>query len=75
MTQALGQCKKFIAKHLPSATLVKTTSTAAAARALLDNPPDCAAICSRVCASLYDDLLVLQEGIQDITSRFYNFTL
>lgn len=73
--QALGQCRGFITKNLPSATLVKTTSTAAAARALLENPLDCAAICSRVCASLYDDLLVLYEGIQDITRRFHPFVL
>jgi len=39
-------------------------STASAARALLDEPPDCAAICSKLCASLFNGLDILEEGIQ-----------
>lgn len=39
-------------------------STASAARALLDEPSDCAAICSKLCASLFSGLDILQEGIQ-----------
>lgn len=74
--QALGQCRDFIRTHLPSASLVKTSSTAAAARALLDNPPNCAAICSKVCAGLFG-LAILHEGIQNETAnvtRFYLIT-
>lgn len=50
---------------------MKTTSTAAAAQALLDNPPNCAAVCSKICGTLFDGLAVLQEGIQDDTGVFY----
>lgn len=46
-------------------SLVKTASTAAAAQALFDNPPDCAAICSAVCATLFDGLEVLFTSIQN----------
>ncbi|KAF5377536.1 hypothetical protein D9615_005318 [Tricholomella constricta] len=70
--QALGQCRDFIKAHLPSASLVKTTSTAAAARALLDNPPNCAAIGSRLCASLFG-LSILYESIQDDSANFTRF--
>lgn len=66
--QALGQCQEFLATHLPLATLEKSTSTAAAARALLDNPPECAAICSQICATLFQGLEVLHQGIQGETS-------
>ncbi|PFH54566.1 hypothetical protein AMATHDRAFT_52207, partial [Amanita thiersii Skay4041] len=62
--QALGQCQTFLGMRLPAARQIKTVSTASAARALLDSPPDCAAICSKVCANLFDDLQVLFEGIQ-----------
>jgi prephenate dehydratase len=44
---------------------VKALSTASAARALLDEPPDCAAICSKLCASLFCGLDILQEGIEE----------
>lgn len=65
IAQALGQCQQFLATHLPSATLVKTSSTAAAAKALLDNGPNCAAIASKVCVTLFDGLVVQFEGIQN----------
>lgn len=39
-------------------------STAAAARALLDGPPSQAAICSKLCASMFNGLEALREGIQ-----------
>ena len=44
-------------------------STAAAARALLDSPPSCAAICSKLCASLFNGLDVLREGIQTLDGK------
>ncbi|RDB29511.1 P-protein [Hypsizygus marmoreus] len=71
--QALGQCRDFISTNLPTVSLMKTTSTAAAAQALLGNPPDRAAICSRVCATLFDGLSVLHEGIQNETANFTRF--
>jgi prephenate dehydratase len=67
--QALGQCRSFIAKNLPGTTVMKTASTAVAAKILLTEPPDCAAICSIVCAELYEGLEVLFTGIQDTNSK------
>jgi prephenate dehydratase len=63
--QALGQCRRFLQEHLPNAQMRKTSSTAAAAQALLTEPGNCAAICSDVCATLYPGLDVLFKDIQD----------
>ncbi|CAA7266536.1 unnamed protein product [Cyclocybe aegerita] len=71
--QALGQCRSFIAEKLPSAYTIKTSSTATAAQALLDNPLDCAAICSSICATLFDGLEILFSGIQNEQSNFTRF--
>jgi len=68
--QALGQCGKFIQTHLKDAVLVKTPSTVAAVEALLSDEQDgcsSAAIASGVCERLFDDIQVLQKGIQDET--------
>lgn len=69
--QALGQCREWLAKHLPEAELIPTRSTAGAAeRAKQD--PTVAAIASRLAAEEFG-LEVLQENIQDIagnTTRF-----
>ncbi|KAG6842576.1 hypothetical protein C0991_000102 [Blastosporella zonata] len=72
--QALGQCRDFIETHLPNASMVKTSSTAAAARSLVDHPSNCAAICSRVCATLFG-LTLLFEGIQNEAENFTRFYL
>ncbi|KAF8974017.1 Prephenate dehydratase-domain-containing protein [Flammula alnicola] len=71
--QALGQCRDFIAEKLPAAYSVKTKSTAAAAQALLDGPPDSAAICSSICATLFEGLEILFTGIQNERSNFTRF--
>lgn len=61
--QPLAQCRLWLARHLPNAELVASTSTAAAAReAALDDAS--AAIGSRLAAELYD-LIVIQESVQD----------
>jgi len=65
MAQALGQCREFLAEKLPLAQTIKTKSTAAAAQALLNNPPDCAAICSSICATLFEGIEVLFTNIQN----------
>ncbi|KAJ6623409.1 Prephenate dehydratase-domain-containing protein [Mycena sp. CBHHK59/15] len=70
--QALGQCRGFIAKNFKSASMVKMASTAAAARALL-TASNSAAICSKLCATVFDGLDVLFEGIQDQKSNFTRF--
>ncbi|KAI0307713.1 Prephenate dehydratase-domain-containing protein [Multifurca ochricompacta] len=74
--QALGQCKQFIATHLPAARLVSVASTAAAAQIVStqSDAADCAAICSKVCLQLFADLEILHEGIQNEqqnSTRFY----
>lgn len=63
--KALGQCQDFLSAYLPNATRVKTPSTASAARSLLTSPRSCAAICSKVCATMFEELEILREGIQD----------
>lgn len=68
-SQALGQCRQFIATYLPTAQLVKVPSTAAAAEAIStpadDDDADSAAICSKICLQLFGNIEMLQEGIQD----------
>ncbi|KAL0951063.1 hypothetical protein HGRIS_007802 [Hohenbuehelia grisea] len=72
--QALGQCRGFKARHLPSAVEIKMSSTAAAAEALLlSEYADAAAICSKLCASLFEGVVVLREGIQDTNDNYTRF--
>ncbi|KAF9532022.1 PDT-domain-containing protein [Crepidotus variabilis] len=73
--QALGQCRGFLGDRLPQAMTIKTPSTAAAAQAVLNQEQDCAAICSRMCATLFDGLEVLASGIQNEKSNFTQFYL
>ena len=64
-SQALGQCAEFCTHRLPEATTVKVNSTAAAARLVAEGGMvDSAAICSSVCATVYDGLEVLARSIQ-----------
>lgn len=70
--QALGQCRGFLSMNLPNVVQVRTSSTASAAEQLLEllkagdpSARHSAAICSRVCADLHEELEVLQSGIQD----------
>jgi len=70
--QALGQCRGFLAQNFPSASLERMVSTAAAAEAVLTSP-NCAAICSKLCATVFDGLEILFEGIQDRNSNFTRF--
>lgn len=61
--QALGQCRRWLARNLPGAALVQSLSTAAAAREA-QGDERAAAIGSRLLGERYD-LPVLQEGIHD----------
>ena len=47
-------------------------STAAAAKALLDSPPDCAAIGSIICATLFEELEILFTNIQNEQCKFFS---
>ncbi|KAA1467929.1 PDT-domain-containing protein [Dentipellis sp. KUC8613] len=74
--QALGQCRQFLAEHLPGAVTVKVASTSAAAERVASEPEGerSAAICSAFCARVYKNLEVLHEGIQNADvnhTRFY----
>ncbi|KAF8140167.1 Prephenate dehydratase-domain-containing protein [Boletus edulis] len=76
--QALGQCQGWLAEHLPRASLVRTDSTANAAKRLLSaetglDPMKCAAICSSVVVTIYEGLEVLEQNIQDGTENFTRF--
>ncbi|KAF9452680.1 PDT-domain-containing protein [Macrolepiota fuliginosa MF-IS2] len=71
--QALGQCQDFLNTHLPNATRIRTPSTASAARSLLTSPRNCAAICSKICATLFDGLEVLCTGVQKEANNFTRF--
>jgi len=74
--QALGQCQRFLATHLPEAQLVSVSSTAAAAETVSKQPDataDCAAICSKICLQLFADLELLHEGIQNEHDNFTRF--
>lgn len=71
--QPLAQCRQWLARHLPEAELVASTSTAAAAReAALDESS--AAIGSRLSAELYD-LLVLRDRIHDRPENATRFVI
>lgn len=74
-TQAFGQCKSFLSKYLPNATLHEVTSTSAAALAAMQDP-------SRTSAALASAVIIkdprfplsiLAERVQDAadnTTRF-----
>lgn len=61
--QALGQCRSWIAKHLPRAQLVQTTSTAAAAREA--HADDHAAAIGADIAGEIHDLPIFRANVQD----------
>jgi len=74
--QALGQCKEYLAQHFADAVIERVPSTAAAAQALAEDDPEdlhTAAICSALCATIFDDLEVLQSGIQDRQNNHTRF--
>ncbi|KZT44477.1 PDT-domain-containing protein [Sistotremastrum suecicum HHB10207 ss-3] len=76
--QALGQCQGFLSRCLPNAELIRTPSTAAAAQALLNDderPRESAAICSSICSIAFEDLEILQEGVQDDVSNRTRFMI
>ncbi|MSQ11439.1 MAG: prephenate dehydratase [Dehalococcoidia bacterium] len=62
--QALGQCRRFLARTFPTAQLVASLSTAAAVEQVLASKTPAAAIASRRAADLYP-VELLARGIQD----------
>lgn len=71
--QALSQCRKWLAKSLPSAQLVQTTSTSAAAVEAVRDPAG-AAIGSRLLGELHA-LAVLRDKIQDRAENATRFVV
>ena len=62
--QALGQCEKFLNKHLPHALRIPSHSTAEAVAKLNQSPPGrVAAIASELCAEMFG-MPVLAKSIQ-----------
>lgn len=71
--QALGQCRVWLAKNLPSAQLVQTTSTAVAVREAAADPR-VAAVGGRIAAEAFD-LPILREAIQDHADNVTRFVV
>jgi chorismate mutase / prephenate dehydratase len=69
--QALGQCQRWLASHLPNAAQVAAPSTAEAAR-LAHEDAEGAAVASDLAAKLFD-LRVAAEGIQDLSGNATRF--
>jgi len=68
---AMGQCRKWLATHLPHATMVESASTADAARAAHGDMRG-AAVASEMAAKLYD-LHVLKRNIEDLAQNVTRF--
>jgi len=65
LPHASGQCRRFLADHLPDAEVVPTNSTAEAARIVgEDRRRDTAALAPRLAAQLYD-LDILASAVED----------
>jgi chorismate mutase/prephenate dehydratase len=74
---ALGQCRVWLSRHLPNATLVNAWDTAGSAEIVANEKnPAQAAICSRIAADAYG-LQLFDESIEDDPTnqtRFLTFT-
>ena len=68
---AAAQCRRWLATHLPNATMVEQSSTAESARAAHDDARG-AAVASEMAAKLYD-LQVAKRNIEDLTQNVTRF--
>src|SRR5579884_2323518 len=71
--QALSQCRTWLAKNVPHASLIEVTSTAAAAE-LAVREPGAAAVASRQAATRYG-LRILFENIEDSPTNETRFAV
>ncbi len=71
--QALSQCRRWLAEHLPQAQLVEVASTTAAAQ-LAQTEPYAAAVASRQAGVRYG-LNVVAERIEDYTNNITRFAV
>jgi len=68
---AAGQCRRWLAAHLPRASVVEARSTADGARQAHDDPRG-AAVAAEIAARLYD-LVVLRRNIEDLSHNMTRF--
>jgi chorismate mutase/prephenate dehydratase len=68
---AAGQCRRWLAAHLPRAAVVESRSTADGARQAHDDPHG-AAVGAEIAARLYD-LVVLRRNIEDLSHNMTRF--
>ena len=71
--QALSQCRNWLAKHLPQATLHETASTTAAAE-IAANKPNAAAVAGKLAAQHYG-LGVIAPNIEDNPNNVTRFAV
>ena len=69
--QALGQCREWLRRNLPNATLVETSSTASAVQVASERS-EVAAIASALSADLYA-MPILEKSIQDKANNVTRF--
>ena len=68
--QALAQCRRWLAEHLPHATQVQTASTALAAQMATD--PNTAAISPEAASEVYN-LPIIARHIEDVSTNVTRF--
>jgi chorismate mutase/prephenate dehydratase len=71
--QPLGQCRMWLAKHMGTAQIVQSASTAAAVREALADPAG-AAVGSPLASEIYE-VPILRERIQDYAENFTRFVV
>ena len=74
ITQALAQCRNFLADNLSDVEQITTTSTSVAVKQLIDLPDNYAAIGSCKASQVYG-LNVIAENINDIQDNFTRFVI
>ena len=72
--QALAQCREFLERCFPKASLVASLSTAAAVGDMKESQASAAAIAPRRAAELHD-VNILAQGIQDNSSNVTRFVV
>lgn len=72
--QVFGQSRKWIAKNLPLAELIETSSTTKAAQLAANNPADSAALGSPLAAEL-SGLQILVKEVQDCATNTTRFAV
>jgi len=72
--QATAQCRRYLSKTLPGATIMAANSTAEAVKKVAEGSPDMVAIGTGLAARLYD-LEVLESDIEDFKDNKTRFVI